>query len=142
MRNIFVIHGPNLNLLGEREPDIYGDLTLPDINDKITQACRHLDVDLQFFQSNHEGHIIDMIHQVRKKSDGIVLNAGAFTHYAYALYDALRSVSVPAVEVHLTDVSKREPFRSVSVIRPACVAHFMGRGWMSYVDGVTFLAHL
>ena len=110
MKKILIINGPNLNLLGEREPEIYGHLTLEDITNKIKEYTKNKDIELKFFQSNHEGKIIDFIHKHRKWADGILINPAALTHYSYSLRDAISSVALPTVEVHLSDISKREKF--------------------------------
>jgi 3-dehydroquinate dehydratase-2 len=131
---IAIINGPNLNLLGRREPGVYGALTLDDINARIQK--RFPDVQFAFFQSNHEGELIDYIHDAWSRADGIVLNAGAYTHYSIALRDALAAVDIPAVEVHLSNVHARESFRHHSVIAPVCLGQIAGFGWQSYVLGV------
>ena len=135
MQKILIIHGPNLNLLGEREPEVYGKLTLSDINGELEKLAETLNVSLKIFQSNHEGQIIDFIHENRKWANGIVINPGAFTHYSYALRDAIAGVQLPTVEVHLSDIHKREPFRRVSVIKDVCIDQVSGRGLNSYLDG-------
>jgi 3-dehydroquinate dehydratase-2 len=138
---IDVIHGPNLNLLGEREPSIYGTLTLDEINARIAEHAS--DCEVRMFQSSSEGAIIDRIHEARKWADGIILNAGAYTHTSYAIRDALASVGLPAVEVHLTNVHGREPFRGVSVLAPACIGQISGFGWRSYALGLdALLGHI
>ena len=121
MKNILVIHGPNLNLLGEREPEIYGSKTLHDINNEIANFAKELKLLTKIYQSNSEGKLIDFIHENRKWADGIVINPGAYTHYSIAIRDAIASVNLPAIEVHLTDIMKREDFRKVSVISDVCV---------------------
>ena len=136
---IVVIHGPNLNLLGEREPDVYGKTTLEGLNQKIKTLCDELSVRVRFFQSNHEGDLIDYIHNFRKSADGIIINPGAFTHYSYALRDAISGVALPTVEVHLSDIHNREEFRKISVIKPVCIHQFFGAGVESYLDGVRYL---
>ncbi|HPG37858.1 MAG TPA: type II 3-dehydroquinate dehydratase [bacterium] len=139
MLNILVIHGPNLNLLGEREPDVYGCFTLDDVNKQITTLAQQLDMTVRIFQSNHEGNIIDFIHENRKWAHGIVINPGAFTHYSYALRDAIAGVQLPAVEVHISDIYKREEFRKISVIKPVCIHQVSGKGINSYLEGIQFL---
>ncbi len=136
MRQILFIHGPNLNLLGEREPEIYGHLTLQQINEQIAAFAAKCEVEPIFFQSNHEGQIIDFIHAHRRNAVGMVINAGALTHYSYALRDALESVRLPAVEIHLSDIHRREAFRHVSVIREVCLAQISGLGVESYRRGL------
>jgi 3-dehydroquinate dehydratase II len=134
MATLAVLHGPNLNLLGRREPEVYGSLTLDEINGRIESSTE--DVSLRFFQSNHEGELVDFIHDAWGWSDGIVINPGAFTHYSYALRDAIAAVDIPAVEVHLSNVHAREGFRQHSVIAPVCLGQIAGFGWRSYVLGI------
>jgi 3-dehydroquinate dehydratase II len=139
MFKIMVVHGPNLNLLGEREPDIYGSMTLKELNDHIQNLADKLGIFIKFFQSNHEGSLIDFLHENRTWADGIIINPGALTHYSYALRDALAGVQVPAVEVHLSDIYKREPFRALSVTREVCIGQICGKGLDSYLEGIDFL---
>ncbi len=136
MTNILVIHGPNLNLLGEREPDIYGHLTLAEIDAALDALAHSLDVHLRKLQSNHEGILIDFIHDQRKWAQGMVINPGALTHYSYALRDAIAAVRLPTVEVHLSDIHQREEFRRISVIAEVCIGQIYGRGLDSYLDGL------
>lgn len=140
MKKILVIHGPNLNLLGEREPEIYGQVTLARLNEMIEEWAVELKIAVRCFQSNHEGVLLDFIHDQRHWADGIVINPGALTHYSYALRDALASVHLPAVEVHLSDIHQREPFRKISVIREICLAQISGKGVFSYREGMQLLA--
>ncbi len=137
---ILVLNGPNLNLLGERDPSIYGERTLDDINADIAARAQELNVQPVFFQSNHEGDLIDTIHAERKLSGGIIINPGALTHYSYALRDALEAVGLPVVEVHLTDISAREEFRRVSVISPIAWKTIMGKGSRGYLEALDALA--
>ena len=131
---IIVINGPNLNMLGHREPHIYGYKTLDDINNEIKAASPD-SVELEFFQSNHEGDIIDRIHTTN--ADAIIINAGAYSHYSYAIYDALKCVSIPKFEVHMSDIYKREEeFRHISVLTSACDDIFYGKGVNSYIEAV------
>lgn len=133
-----IINGPNLNLLGKREPDIYGTNTYEALCDLIRQeAAQHGD-HASFFQSNHEGAIIDMIQEAEGRFDAIVINPGAYTHYSYAIHDALRSVDIPAVEVHLSDISSREPWRQISVTAPACRNMIAGHGFSGYLEAMAF----
>lgn len=142
-RHILVIHGPNLNLLGEREPDVYGTLTLNELNNHIREYAENLGYSVQFFQSNHEGDLIDTIHENRKKAVGLIINPGAFTHYSYALRDAIAGAMIPTVEVHLSDIHQRENFRKISVIQDVCLTQISGLGVKSYLNGIDFLdSHL
>lgn len=132
-----ILHGPNLNLLGEREPEVYGSMTLPELNEKVKSFAEGHEV--RIFQSNSEGRLIDLLHENRKWANGIVFNPGAYTHYSYALRDAVASTCVPTVEVHLSDIHKREEFRKISVIAPVCLTQISGYGWQSYTKGIEFL---
>ena len=132
MKNILVIHGPNLNLLGTREPEIYGRMTMQDINDDLKKQADAAGVGIDFFQSNHEGAIVDKLHDARGKFDFVILNAGAFTHYSIALRDAIAAVEIPTIEVHLSNVHQREEFRHHSVISPVVVGQICGFGLYSY----------
>ena len=133
---ILVLHGPNLNLLGEREPDVYGSMTLSELNTRLKQEARKRKLTLKTFQSNHEGDLIDQIHAQRKWANAIVVNPGAYTHYSYALRDAISSVSLPTIEVHLSDIHAREDFRKISVISPVCLEQISGLGWKSYLKAL------
>ena len=133
---ILIMNGPNLNMLGVREPEIYGSETLSDINNYILKTFEESDVKLDFYQSNHEGDLIDKIHSTIDIYDGVVYNPGAHTHYSYALRDAISSVPTPFVECHLSDINNREPFRKKSVIRPACEEQVFGKGKDSYVEAI------
>ena len=136
---IIIVNGPNLNLLGEREPEIYGIESLSQVNTWIRnhELCRSLEID--FFQSNSEGDIIDFLHSNRKTVDYCVLNAGALTHYSYALRDAIVSSQIPTVEVHLSNIYKRENFRQNSVIKNVCIGQFYGEGKQSYINGIKYI---
>ncbi|MBO5784112.1 MAG: type II 3-dehydroquinate dehydratase [Clostridia bacterium] len=134
---ILVINGPNLNLLGLREPDIYGKETYDSLCDKIRTYAKAHTVD--FYQSNHEGDLVDAIQSTYRVYDGIVINPAAYTHTSIALLDALKAVGTPAVEVHISDVSVREEFRQVSYIRPACIGHIIGHGTDGYCEAIDLL---
>jgi len=138
--NVLVVNGPNLNLLGEREPAIYGTTTLRQLEREVRRHARTLRQRVKFFQSNHEGQIIDELHRRRRWADAIVINPGALTHYSYALRDALAAIALPAAEVHLSDVDAREAFRRISVVRDVCAFTFAGRGVASYCDALDALA--
>lgn len=129
---ILVINGPNLNMLGVREPEIYGKLTLDDINSSLADFAEENGVEVEFFQSNHEGEIIDKIHSANGKYDGGIINPAAYTHYSYAISDAIKSVSVPFVELHISNIFVREDFRSNSVTASACIGMVSGFGDYSY----------
>jgi 3-dehydroquinate dehydratase-2 len=133
---LLVLHGPNLNLLGEREPEVYGTMTLAELNRKLTAVAKQLNCELKIFQSNHEGDLIDLLHKHRKWADGVVFNPGAYTHYSYALRDAVAGIQVPTIEVHLSDIHKREDFRKISVIAPVCIQQISGLGVKSYTDAI------
>ena len=137
--NILVINGPNLNLLGIREPDIYGNETLSDIENWLNEQPESNGHTIFWYQSNHEGDLIDRIHEAMGNSDGIIINPGAFTHYSYALRDAISSVNLPTVEVHLSDTEKREDFRKLSVITDVCIKRVSGFGKKSYLIGLQAL---
>jgi 3-dehydroquinate dehydratase-2 len=139
---LLVINGPNLNLLGAREPGVYGAGTYAELLELIRGAAAERGVAVCFFQSNHEGAIIDELHSAVGVYDGIVINPGAYTHYSYAIYDALRAIAVPAVEVHISDITAREPFRRVSVTAPACVAQIYGEGFYGYIRALDNLLGL
>ena len=132
-KNVLVIHGPNLNMLGKREIGIYGGKSMEDINGDILVEARKLGVSVDFFQSNSEGELATRIQQCRGTRDGIVLNAGAYTHYSIALRDAIAAAQVPAVEVHISNIFKRESFRHVSLIAPVCIGQICGLGPHGYI---------
>jgi len=136
---ILILHGPNLNRLGKREPGVYGTTTLAQIDDRLRTLATSLGVETTHFQSNHEGALIDAIHAADDDCDGIVFNPGAFTHYSYAIRDAISSIRKPCVEVHLSDIHSREPWRRVSVLAEVCVAQISGRGVDSYLDGLKLI---
>ena len=136
---IFVVHGPNLNLLGEREPSVYGTLTLDELNAKIREHGRARGCEVRTYQSNHEGRILDALQRARTWANGIVINPGAYGHTSYALRDCIAGIKVPTVEVHLSDVEAREPFRKISTIADVCIGKISGRGPQSYLDGIDLL---
>jgi 3-dehydroquinate dehydratase II len=127
-----LIHGPNLNLLGRREPEVYGSDTLEEIDRRLQEWAAKHEVTLRTFQSNHEGAIIDAIQEAAAWADGLVMNPGAYTHYSYAIRDAVAGVGLPTVEVHLSNIHKREEFRHRSVIAPVCMGQICGLGWVGY----------
>lgn len=138
-KHIAVIHGPNLNMLGKREVGIYGGKTLDDINSAVAAEARSLNVTVEFYQSNTEGELVTYIQKCRGRADGILLNAGAYTHYSIALRDAIAAAQVPTVEAHISNIYKREAFRHISVIAPVCVGQVCGFGAFSYIVGLRAL---
>lgn len=138
--NILVINGPNLNLLGKREPAVYGSRTYADLSALITAHCASRGIAVELRQSNHEGVLVDWIQEAEGKFDGIVINPAAYTHTSVALLDAVKAVSVPTVEVHISDPGTREDFRHVSYIRAACVATVCGKGFDGYLEAIDLLA--
>ena len=136
---ILVLNGPNLNMLGIREPGIYGSETYRDLLEKIAAHAQTRGVSVEFFQSNHEGALVDRIQEAYGNTDGIVINPGAYTHTSIALLDAVKAVGIPTVEVHISDVARREPFRSVSYIRAACVGSIIGHGTDGYLEAMDLL---
>ncbi len=136
---IFVVHGPNLNLLGEREPGVYGTLTLDELNAKICEHGRVKGCEIRTYQSNHEGRLLDALQRARRWANGIVINPGAYGHTSYALRDCIAGINTPTVEVHLSDVEAREPFRKISTIADVCIAKISGRGPQSYLDAIDLL---
>ena len=144
MKKILIINGPNLNMLGVREPGIYGSETLDTLYEKIRKRAEKLVCEVEFFQSNIEGEIINSIHSAMGKFDGIVINPGAFTHYSYAIRDAIEAVAdfTPFVEVHMSDIHKREDFRKISVITDVCVKQICGFGKDSYKMGIDLLLEI
>lgn len=136
---ILILNGPNLNLLGLREPDIYGRKTYADLKAYIAAVCREEDIGFEIRQSNHEGDLVDMIQEAYGVFDALVINPAAYTHTSIAILDALKAVSIPAVEVHLSDISEREQFRHVSYAGLACIKTFKGLGFEGYKEALLFL---
>ena len=141
-KKILVIHGPNVNLLGFRETSIYGKESISSINQQITEESYQLGIDCVVFQSNSEGSIIDAIQQAREEVDGIIINAGAYTHYSIAIRDAIAAVHIPCVEVHCSNIYNREDFRSKSVITPVCAGSIVGFGKYSYFLAISAIKDL
>ncbi len=137
---LLLINGPNMNMLGIRQPEIYGRDTLKTIEDMTVKKANELGFEMDVFQSNHEGAIIDKIHEAYQKYDGIVINPAAYTHYSYAIADALSAVGIPAIEIHMSDIDSRESFRAHSVTAPYCIGQVKGMGKESYTVGVERLA--
>lgn len=136
---ILVLHGPNLNLLGTREPEIYGSMMLVDINTRLIELGKELGADLKCFQSNHEGALIDSLHDAREWANGVVFNPGGYTHSSIALRDAISAIGIPVVEVHLSNVYAREEFRQSSMVSAVCIGKVVGFGWRSYELGLKAL---
>ena len=136
---ILVINGPNLNMLGIREPDLYGRETYADLVEKIDRYCKNIGIEVEQFQSNHEGDLVDKIQSAYKNADGIVINPGAYTHTSIAILDAVKAVGIPTVEVHISKVEEREEFRKISYVRLACVKTITGHGTDGYVEAIDFL---
>ena len=135
---LFIINGPNLNMLGIREPDIYGKLTLKDIESKIKLHCVENHIDVEFYQSNHEGDIVDIIQSAYQKADGIIINPAAYTHTSVAILDALKAVNIDTVEVHLSDVNSREDFRKISYVSSFAKKVISGKASEGYIEAVDF----
>ncbi len=136
---LLIINGPNLNMLGIREPEIYGDKSYHDLLEFLKKSAEELDIEISTFQSNHEGDIVDRIQQAYGKVQGLIINPAAYTHTSIAIPDAIKSVGLPAVEVHISDISKREPYRQVSYVKDACLKNFAGFGFEGYTMAMAFL---
>ena len=139
---VLILNGVNLNLTGTRSPEIYGAQTLEDINREIAEYAAQKGIECDFFQTNFEGELVQSLHKSVGKYDGVVLNAGAWTHYSYAIHDAVEGISVPVIETHMSDITKREQFRKLSVLTPVCAATVMGLGKDSYLKAVDILAEM
>jgi 3-dehydroquinate dehydratase II len=140
--NILVLHGPNLNLLGRREPDVYGQMTLTEIDQHLVALGKELDVEVRTIQSNHEGALIDALQDARNWADGVVFNPGGYSHTSVALRDAISAIGIPVVEVHLSNVYAREEFRHRSLVSAVCKGKIAGFGWRSYTLGLRALVDL
>lgn len=141
MRQVLIINGPNMNMLGQREPEKYGFDTLDEINEKIAEEATELEIECDFIQSNYEGEIVALIHN-SEDYEAIVLNAAAYTHYSIAIRDAISSVSIPVVEIHMSNIYGREEFRQHSVLTPVCVGSIVGFGWKGYVLALSALVDI
>lgn len=142
LMKLLVVNGPNINMLGVREPEVYGDGTYIDLCNLVDNYCREKNIEVEFFQSNHEGEIVDTIQNAYGNFDGIIINPAAYTHTSIAILDALKAVGIPTVEVHISDVSKREDFRQVSYIRQYCKKSIIGFGFKGYLMAVDYLVEL
>lgn len=142
MPAILILHGPNLNLLGTRETDIYGDTTLEEIDKRLVAAGAKIGMEVRTYQSNSEGALIDALHQARTWADGVVFNPAGYTHTSVALRDAVAAIGIPVVEVHLSNVSSREAFRQTSLISAVCIGTIAGFGWKSYLLGLEAIAEI
>ncbi len=142
MLKILVIHGPNLNLLGTREPEIYGKMRLKDINALLQKEAKLKNANIKAVQTNSESEIITRLQKARGKFDGVIINPAAYTHYSYAIYDTVLAVGIPAIEVHLSNIYKREKFRRKSVIAPACLGQICGFGYRSYLLALNVLLEI
>ena len=142
MPRILVVNGPNLNLLGKREPEVYGTETLDELNGKLADIARELGIEVSFFQSNSESKIIDYLHKEGFDANGLIINPGALTHYSYTLRDAIATVEIEAVEVHMSNIYAREEFRRKSVMAPVCTGHLVGFGFYGYAMALSYFADI
>ncbi|MCF7925074.1 MAG: 3-dehydroquinate dehydratase [Candidatus Izimaplasma sp.] len=136
---ILILNGPNLNMLGIREPEVYGNQTYTELEQTLNDYAKQINITVDIKQSNYEGVLIDLLHYAHTHFDAVILNPGALTHYSYSIYDAINSIAVPVVEVHLSDPSTRESFRHLSVIETACLKTFKGKGFQSYIEALKYL---
>jgi 3-dehydroquinate dehydratase II len=138
-KHILLLHGPNLNLLGTRQPEVYGNMTLNDVNEAVKKHIEPYEIEMRAQQSNHEGELVDILHDARNWADGVVFNAGAYTHTSLALRDAISAINLPVIEVHLSNIHAREEFRHHSMLAGVCIGQVAGFGWHSYILGVDAL---